>query len=358
MTDEEADPSAVVDALLAGDERTLARVISRIENRAEGVRPVLARLSRHAGEAAVIGITGAPGAGKSTLVDGLVDAYRDRDLTVGVLAIDPSSPYSGGAVLGDRIRMHRDGDAGVFVRSMSARGRLGGLSRAAAEAVTVLDAAGFDVVLIETVGAGQNEVDVVRAADTVAVLVQPESGDDVQLLKAGVLEIADVFVVNKADLEGAGRTVARLEEMRRVRERAASARRSEDAGASTGPDPGHRHDDAWTPPIVETVATTGSGIADLIDALDAHRDHLLATDDLATTARSRHAATIRALLRADLEALLETTLERQGGIDDLVRRIETGETDPYAAVESVVAPIEDCLDDRCAERGRDRGHLE
>ncbi|SDY26648.1 methylmalonyl Co-A mutase-associated GTPase MeaB [Halopenitus persicus] len=337
MTDEEADPSAVVDALLAGDERTLARVISRIENRAEGVRPVLARLSRHAGEAAVIGITGAPGAGKSTLVDGLVDAYRDRDLTVGVLAIDPSSPYSGGAVLGDRIRMHRDGDAGVFVRSMSARGRLGGLSRAAAEAVTVLDAAGFDVVLIETVGAGQNEVDVVRAADTVAVLVQPESGDDVQLLKAGVLEIADVFVVNKADLEGAGRTVARLEEMRRVRKR---------AGSSSGIDSGDRHDDAWTPPIVETVATTGTGVADLIDALDSHREHLLATDDLATTTRSRHAATIRALLRADLEALLETTLERQGGIDDLVRRVEAGETDPYAAVESVVAPIEDCLDDR------------
>ncbi|WP_096390795.1 methylmalonyl Co-A mutase-associated GTPase MeaB [Halopenitus persicus] len=329
---ENVDPDAVVDALLAGDERTLARVISRIENRTEGVRPVLARLSRHAGEATVIGITGAPGAGKSTLVDGLVDAYRERDLTVGVLAIDPSSPYSGGAVLGDRIRMHRDGDAGVFVRSMSARGRLGGLSRAAAEAVTVLDAAGFDVVLIETVGAGQNEVDVVRAADTVAVLVQPESGDDVQLLKAGVLEIADVFVVNKADLEGASRTVARLEEMRRLRERATTDRSSET--------------DEWTPPIVETVATTGTGIADLIDALDAHRNHLIETDGFATTARSRHAATIRALLRADLEALLETTLERQGGIDGLVRRVEAGETDPYAAVESMVAPIEDCLEDR------------
>ncbi|WP_048076988.1 methylmalonyl Co-A mutase-associated GTPase MeaB, partial [Halorubrum sp. AJ67] len=201
-----AADAALVDDLLDGSHRALARVITKIENHTPGYRAIVSALHEHTGGADVVGITGSPGAGKSTLVDKLAAAYRDRDETVGVIAVDPSSPYTGGAVLGDRIRMGSNvGDMDVFFRSMSARGQLGGLSTATADAVKALDAFGKDVVILETVGAGQNEVDVVRTADTVAVLVQPGSGDDVQTLKAGILEIGDVFVVNKADMDGAQR---------------------------------------------------------------------------------------------------------------------------------------------------------
>src|SRR6056297_3048072 len=204
----------LVEGLLDGSHRALARVITRIENRATGHRAIVAALHEHTGGADVIGITGSPGAGKSTLVDKMAAAYRERGDTVGVIAVDPSSPYTGGAVLGDRIRMGSNvGDMDVFFRSMSARGSLGGLSTATTDAVKALDAFGKDKVIIETVGAGQNEVDIVRTADTVAVLVPPGSGDDVQMLKAGILEIADLFVVNKADLDGADRTVHELREM-------------------------------------------------------------------------------------------------------------------------------------------------
>ncbi|MDX1746578.1 MAG: methylmalonyl Co-A mutase-associated GTPase MeaB, partial [Halobacteriales archaeon] len=206
--------SDLAEDVLAGDHRALARAISRIENRSPGYRDLVSTLYRHAGDAAIIGITGSPGAGKSTLVDDLADRYRNAGETVGIIAVDPASPFTGGAVLGDRIRMGKSaGDMDVFVRSMSARGRLGGLSTATTDAVTALDAFGKDVIIIETVGAGQNEVDIVRTADTVVVLVPPKSGDAVQMLKAGILEIGDVFVVNKADLDGADRTVADLSEM-------------------------------------------------------------------------------------------------------------------------------------------------
>src|SRR6056297_2761785 len=206
--------SDLVAELLAGKHRALARVITKIENHEPGYRELVSQLHAHTGNADVIGITGSPGSGKSTLVDKLAATYREQGLTVGVIAIDPSSPFTGGAVLGDRIRMGSNvGDMDVFFRSMSARGQLGGLSTATADAVKALDAFGKDVVVLETVGAGQNEVDVVRTADTVAVLVQPGSGDDVQTLKAGILEIGDVFVVNKADMDGAERTLAELEEM-------------------------------------------------------------------------------------------------------------------------------------------------
>ncbi len=213
------DAPDLVDELLAGKHRALARTITRIENRSPGYRDLVAALYPHTGNADVIGITGSPGSGKSTLVDKMAKAYRDRGLTVGVIAVDPSSPFTGGAVLGDRIRMASTAtDMDVFFRSMSARGSLGGLSTATTDAVKALDAFGKDKIIIETVGAGQNEVDVVKTADTVAVLVPPSSGDDVQMLKAGILEIGDVFVVNKADLAGSDKTVTELKNRLDMRE--------------------------------------------------------------------------------------------------------------------------------------------
>ena len=211
--------SDLIDELLAGKHRALARVISKIENRQPGYRDLVSRLHQHTGGADIVGITGSPGSGKSTLVDKMAAEYRNRGLTVGIIAIDPSSPFTGGAVLGDRIRMANNlGDMDVFVRSMSARGTLGGLSTATTDAVKALDAFGKDKILIETVGAGQNEIDIVKSADTVMVLVPPGSGDDVQMLKAGILEIGDVFVVNKADLDGSDRTVQELREMLEYRD--------------------------------------------------------------------------------------------------------------------------------------------
>ena len=369
--------AALVEDLLSGSHRALARVITKIENRSPGYRAIVSALHEHTGGADVIGVTGSPGAGKSTLVDKLAAAYRDRGDTVGVIAVDPSSPYTGGAVLGDRIRMGSNvGDMDVFFRSMSARGQLGGLSTATADAVKALDAFGKDVIVLETVGAGQNEVDVVRTADTVAVLVQPGSGDDVQTLKAGILEIGDVFVVNKADMDGAQRTVAELEEMVHRREGGTTAR---DAGhhgaaslasagagesASGHADTGHAETsqtdescggesdrESWTPDVLETVANTGEGVDALIEAFDAHAAYLRESGEIVATERRRYAEEIRTLVRADVGALATAEIERRGGIDRLAERVRDRETDPYAAAEAIVGPIADCVDEAAdAER--------
>ncbi|MFC7006939.1 methylmalonyl Co-A mutase-associated GTPase MeaB [Halalkalicoccus salilacus] len=320
-----SDENDLVAELINGEYRALARTITKIENRAPGYRDLVAGLHEHTGDAEVIGITGSPGAGKSTLVDKLALSYREEGLTVGVIAVDPSSPYTGGAVLGDRIRMaSTTGDMDTFVRSMGARGQLGGLSTATGDAIKAFDAFGMDRIIVETVGAGQNEVDIVRTADTVAVLVQPESGDDIQMLKAGILEIGDVFVVNKADMAGADRTVKQLSEMLEG-----------------------RHDDGgWEPQIVETVATSAEGIDELLETFAAHREYLESSGALEEKARTRYAEEVRTLLREDAGRLLEDELERRGGIESVVDRIAAREIDPYTVADEIVTPLERCLDAR------------
>ncbi len=339
----------LIESLLAGEHRALARVISKIEDRSPGYRDLVASLHPHAGSARVIGVTGSPGAGKSTLVDKLAASYREAGLTVGVIAIDPSSPFSGGAVLGDRIRMGSNvGDMDVFFRSMSARGRLGGLSTATAEAVTALDAFGKDRIIVETVGAGQNEVDIVKTADTVVVLVPPGSGDDVQMLKAGILEIADIFVVNKADLDGAQRTVQELREMLQYRsggEQFHSRGHHGTAGTTSEADGGDETD-GWEPPILEAVAKHGEGVRDLLDTLEDHHEYLVASGRLRDQHRSRYAAEIRTLLREDLQDLIAEELERRGGIDRFVEAVLDHERDPYSVSDELIEPIRDCVEQR------------
>jgi LAO/AO transport system kinase len=360
------NPEELVEGVLAGEHRSLARAITTIENRAAGYRELVSALHAHAGSADVIGITGSPGAGKSTLVDKMAAAYRERGLTVGVIAIDPSSPYSGGAVLGDRIRMGSNvGDMDVFFRSMSARGSLGGLSAATSDAVTALDAFGKDKVIIETVGAGQNEIDIVRTADSVAVLVPPGSGDDVQMLKAGILEIADLFVVNKADLDGANRTVQELRELVEYQQggvpsdvghHGATAETVEGLGPGDG-DGGEGDDDGWTPPIVETVANRGEGVGDVLEALADHRTHLAESGEGEEQTRTRYAEEVRTLLREDLNDLLAAEIDRRGGLDAYVDDILAGEADPYSVADELLAPIADCIEgnDREGALGAEQG---
>jgi len=297
--------------LRGGDRRALARAISYVEQGGPTARALLAEAFPHTGAAQIVGVTGPPGAGKSTLVTLLAQAWRARGVSVGIIAVDPSSPFTGGAVLGDRIRMQAlGGDPGVFIRSMASRGRLGGLARATADAATLLDAAGFQLVLIETVGAGQGEVEIAGAAHTTIVVEVPGMGDDVQSIKAGMLEIADLFVVNKADREGADRTVRQLRAMLHL---------------------GEYRPDAWEPPVLTAVATAGEGGDAIIDAVARHAAHLRQGD---------HAAE-RELAAAERElaaAVQELAVERLRGPawTALVTRIAAREQSPYAAAEALL----------------------
>jgi LAO/AO transport system kinase len=302
--------------VLAGNPRAVGRAITRVE-RGDGVAELLKSIFPRTGSARVVGVTGPPGAGKSTLVTQITRALRSAGERVGIVAIDPSSPFSGGAILGDRIRMSElDSDPGVFIRSMATRGALGGLSRATNDAVDVLDAAGFSIVIIETVGVGQDEVDVVRAADTVAVVIPPGLGDDIQALKAGILEIADLFIVNKADREGADRTVAELT-------------MNLDFSAPEG----------WRAPVLKAVATRNEGIDAVVAALDRHRRHLADAGEARERRLRRSRARLRALLEAKFFRAVENDSRNPRGLEDAVVALTDRIIDPYSAAEQLFERI-------------------
>ncbi len=311
------DPATVPDLVeraRAGQARAVARLVSLVEDESPLLRPVMAALAPHTGRAHVVGLTGAPGVGKSTSTNALIGALRAAGRTVGVLAVDPSSPFSGGALLGDRIRMQEHAaDEGVFIRSMASRGHLGGLSFTTPQAVRVLDAAGFDVVLVETVGVGQSEVEVAGLADTTMVLLAPGMGDGIQAAKAGILEVGDLYVVNKADRDGADRLRRDLRSGLALTERAA---------------------DAWQPPILATVAQTGQGVDDVVAGLESHRTWLEETGQLAVRRARRARAEVEAVAVAALRARWE--LGDHSALDRLAEAVAAGEQDPYAAADALL----------------------
>jgi LAO/AO transport system kinase len=302
----------------AGDVRALARAISAVEEHEAAAEALLEQLFPFTGKAFLLGVTGAPGTGKSTLADRLASSYRTAGRSVGIIAVDPTSPYTGGALLGDRIRMQRHaGDAGVFIRSMATRGFLGGLARATADVALLLDAAGKETIIVETVGVGQDEVDIVRLADCTLVLLVPGLGDDVQSMKAGLMEVADIFVLNKAEREGADRLAQQIESMLEL----APAR------------------DGWKPPVVRTTAVDGTGVPQLVEAIEQFRVHVQG----AAVRRERTVESWKQRLRMLLgEHLLERAVAKSGGegaLDALAREVAERKVNPYAAVREMSARI-------------------
>ncbi len=305
----------LADRVIAGDARAIARAISLIEDEAASATDLLRAVFPRTGRAYLIGVTGPPGAGKSTLVDRMTQELRARGKTVGVVAVDPTSPFTGGAILGDRVRMQAHaGDPGVFIRSMATRGHLGGLARATYEVALVLDASGKDVVLIETVGVGQDEVDIVRTADVSVVTLVPGTGDEVQALKAGIMEIADIFVVNKADRDGADRTVSSIESLLALEAYAAGR---------------------WRPPILKTQATTGAGVPELLDTIDRFRAR--AGQDVTARRRTRSEYRLRELLADRFLDHVSREVLGDGEFDAVLERIAGRALDPYSAANDIVA---------------------
>jgi len=311
------DSQALVRRLRSGDHRTLARAITTVENRSPGWSELLKALFPWTGQGVMVGVTGAPGAGKSTLVDQLAKHYRHESRKVGIIAVDPTSPYSGGAILGDRIRMQdRFCDPGIYIRSMATRGSLGGLARATADVATVLDASGHDLIMIETVGVGQDEIDVVRLADVTIVILVPGMGDDVQTIKAGIMEIADIFVVNKSDRKGAEQVEREIRALQSL------------AGRSDG----------WTPPIIKTVASDGTGIANLVAAIADYEAYLQQENRLLEHKRHNWQERLLAMLR---DALFER-VHRQladGTIARYAAEVAEHKRDPYTLVEEMVGKL-------------------
>ena len=314
------DISALVRKAREGDPRSVGRLITLVENAAPELREVTAALAPHAGSARLIGLTGSPGVGKSTTTSALLSTYRARGERVGVLAIDPTSPFSGGALLGDRVRMQEHAtDPGVYIRSMGTRGNLGGVSWATPQAIRILDAVGCDVVMIETVGVGQAEVAIASLADSTVVMLAPGLGDGIQAAKAGILEIADLYVVNKADRDGATQTVRDLKSMLALGEKRA---------------PG-----VWKPPVLSTISAKSEGIVELVEALDNHHAWLKESGELDNRRRRRAAEEIEALA---VTALRERIGDLHGGelLDELAAEVLAGKTDPYAAADRLVAAVE------------------
>ena len=310
--------STLIERLLAGDVRATARAISKVEDGSGDAAELMKAVFSRTGRGTVIGITGAPGAGKSSLVDKLALAYRQQGERVGIVCVDPSSPFSGGAILGDRIRMQTLGlDSGVFIRSMATRGNLGGLARATVDAVAILDAAGYAKIIVETVGVGQDEVEIVKTADVSVVVLVPGMGDDIQAIKAGIMEIGDIFVINKADREGVLRTEKELEALLSLAMRP----------------------DAWQPPIVKTVATESKGITDLVGAIERYREFNQKTE---ASQERRQAIARWRILELLREQLLARTLNSDGTtarLDALAVEVAAKERDPYSAVEEIMKSV-------------------
>jgi GTPase len=305
----------LADRVLAGDPRAIARAISLIEDEDPSSGDLVRAIFGRTGRAYLIGVTGPPGAGKSTLVDRLTFELRKTGVTLGVIAVDPTSPFSGGAVLGDRLRMQAHAqDEGVFIRSMATRGHLGGLARATGDAALVLDAAGKDIIIIETVGVGQDEVDIIRTADVSIVTLVPGTGDEVQALKAGIMEIADIFVVNKSDREGADRLVSAVE--------------ANLALQTYG-------EDEWRPPILKTMATAGKGVAELVDAIQRFREHSARTQ--AARRRTRSEYRLRELISQRFMDHLERDVLAPNELTAIVDRIAERKLDPYTAASDLLA---------------------
>jgi LAO/AO transport system kinase len=307
--------STEIERILAGEPRAVARAISKVEDSAADAGAVMKALYPHTGRGLVVGITGAPGAGKSSLVDRLAGLYRRRGERVGIICVDPSSPFTGGAILGDRIRMQTLGlDPGVFIRSMATRGHLGGLARASVDAVSILDAAGYQKIIVETVGVGQDEVEIVKTADVSVVVLVPGMGDDVQAIKAGIMEISDVFVINKADRDGVLRTEKELEALLSLTDRP----------------------DDWQPPIVKTIATENKGIEELAAAIASFREQ----QQQAQGTSPRRAAVARwRILELLGETLLARVINRNGTaarLDALAQEVADKRRDPYSAVEEII----------------------